>query len=237
MKIGIMQPYFFPYLGYFQLISAVDKWVVFDTPQYIRHGWINRNRILKPDRNDFQYVNVPLKKHAREAVINQVQISDAENWRARIIGQVGHYKKAAPFYTDTHKIIEQSIAIETESIVELNCNVLQTICAYLGVEFNYEVYSAMNLEHETPQHAGEWALHISSALGAKTYINPPGGKAIFNKSQFDAAGIELCFIEPRLKAYNQKNNSFIPGLSIIDVMMFNSKEQVKEMLKEYDLTY
>ena len=235
MKIGIMQPYFFPYLGYFQLISAVDKWIVFDTPQYIRHGWINRNRILKPDRNDFQYVNVPLKKHAREATIKEVEISATENWKDKLTGQLAHYKKVAPFYSETIKIIENAISLDTESIVKLNCVVLNAVCEYLEIEFNYEIYSEMNLKHKTAQHAGEWALHISSALGAKTYINPPGGVEIFDKSQFDTAGIELLFLESQLPEYNQKNEKFIPGLSIIDVMMFNSATGIKNMLNNFIL--
>jgi hypothetical protein len=235
MTVAIMQPYFFPYLGYFQLISAVDKWVVFDTPQYIRHGWINRNRILKPDRNDFQYINVPLKKHPREASINEVQIAETGNWRVKLLGQLEHYKKVAPFFLSTIEIVNQSIDIVTNSIVELNCNVLKIICDYLGIRFNYEVYSAMNLKHENPQHAGEWALHISSALGAKSYINPPGGVELFDKSQFDKAGIKLHFIEPQLRQYNQKNDLFIPGLSIIDVLMFNGVTHIKDEINKFKI--
>lgn len=231
--LGIMQPYFFPYLGYFQLISAVDKWIVFDTPQYIRHGWINRNRILKPDRNDFQYIHVPLKKHPREATINEVRIAEPVNWKVKLLGQLEHYKKVAPFFSSTIELVNRGIDIITDSIVELNCNVLKTICDNMGIQFNYEVYSMMNLEHENPKHAGEWALHISSALGAKTYINPPGGVEIFDRSQFDKAGIKLQFIEPQLKEYNQENNLFIPGLSIIDVLMFNSVGEIKDALNHY----
>ena len=236
MKLAIMQPYFFPYIGYFQLINLVDKWIVFDTPQYIRHGWINRNRILKPDGNDWQYINIPLKKHEREEVINKIEASEAEDWKSKMINQLGHYKKKAPYFYKTIELVKESINIPSNNIVDINISTMKHVCEYLNITFDFEVYSKMNLTHETPENAGEWALYISKAIGAKTYINPPGGREIFDKEKYESAGIDLQFIESKLLPYSQKNESFIAGLSIIDLMMFNSKDEIADHLKSFQLT-
>jgi hypothetical protein len=236
MTVGIMQPYFFPYIGYFQLINIVDKWIVFDTPQYIRHGWINRNRILKPDGKDWQYINIPLKKHERDEVILNIEASVTEDWKSKIISQLDHYKKKAPHYYKTIEVVKESLQIPSSNIVDINISTMKNVCAYLDIKFNYEVYSKMNITHETPENAGEWALYISKAIGAKTYINPPGGRDIFEKEKYDEMGIDLKFIESKLLPYPQKNESFIAGLSIIDVMMFNSKDEIADHMKSFQLT-
>ena len=97
MKLGIMQPYLFPYLGYFDLIHCTDRWIVFDTAQYIRHGWINRNRILHPT-SGWQYFIIPVKKQSRNTPICDIQVSDNPGWRARVLGQLEHYRKRAPYF-------------------------------------------------------------------------------------------------------------------------------------------
>ena len=108
-------------------------------------------------------------------------------------------------------------------------------CQYLAIPFTPNIYSEMNLQHQNPAHPGEWALHISSALGAKEYVNPPGGREIFRKDQFDRVGIKLLFLEQELPPYDQKSDHFEPGLSIIDVMMFNSPKAIRQMLQKYTL--
>ena len=236
MTVGIMQPYFFPYIGYFQHINMVEEWVVFDTPQYIRHGWINRNRIQKPDGLDWQYINVPLKKHEREEVIKNIEASESEDWKSKLLGQLQHYKKKAPFYNQTIELIKDSLDIPSSKIVDININCLKKTCDYLHIPFSYQVYSEMNLSHETPENAGEWALYICKAMGAKTYINPPGGRDIFEVEKYRSFGIDIQFFETELKAYPQRNTEFIAGLSIIDVMMFNSPEAIADYLKLYRLS-
>jgi hypothetical protein len=236
MRLGIMQPYFLPYLGYFQLIFATDTWIVFDTPQYIRHGWINRNRILKPDGKDWQYISIPIKKHSREAKIKDIEISYMEDWKTKITAQLSHYKIKAPYYSATMDVINQCINTSSNSIVDLNINAIKSVCDYLNIKFNYNVHSHMNLTHDTPTHAGEWALHTCTSIGAKEYINPPGGREIFDKGQFINAGIDLFFLETQFSEYNQRNKNFIKGLSIIDVMMFNSAKEIAQMLCNFELT-
>jgi hypothetical protein len=228
MKLGIMQPYFFPYLGYFSLIKNTDEWIVFDEVQFIRHGWIERNRILKP-ADGWQYISVPLEKHPRETKIADIQIRTGEDWRNKIFRQIEHYKKA-PHYVAVVELISEALNVDTKSIVELNVRILQTICAYLSVRFNFSIFSDINLKIEPVTHPGEWAINISKALKAGEYINPIGGMEIFNPEQFRRNGINLVFLKNTLPAYNQRRKQFEAGLSIIDVLMFNDVAQTNALI-------
>lgn len=232
MKIGIMQPYFFPYLGYFSLIKYIDKWIVFDSVQYIRHGWINRNRILKHG-GGWQYIIVPLKKHDRSTLIKDIIISEDNAWKDRIFGQLEYYKKIAPYYDQVTKLLKECLQYQTSSITHLNSFSLKKTCKYLNIEFDYKIFSEMNLEIGTVSDPGEWALKIAEALGAKEYINLPGGEEIFDKRKFEKSNIDLKFLKINLKEYNQRRNEFESGLSIIDVMMFNSPDAINESLDDY----
>lgn len=228
-----MQPYFFPYIGYFSLIKQTDYWIVLDEVQFIRHGWIERNRILKPDEG-WQYISVPRIKHPRETKIKDIKIKEDGDWRNKILRQIEHYKKA-PFYAATVALVENALNIETESIVELNISTLKTICEYLSISFNCDVFSRMNIEIEPVTNAGEWALNIGKTLNAKEYINPPGGAAIFDKKQFADAQIKLTILKNNLPPYNQRRNTFEPGLSIVDVLMFNDAETINSMIDDAQL--
>lgn len=233
MTLGIMQPYFFPYLGYFSLIKASDQWIVFDPVQFIRHGWIERNRVLKPEEG-WQYVAVPLVKHSRDTLIQDVKIR-TEPWQERILRQLEHYRKRAPHFKAVVDLMNAAFAIQTDSITRLNAHILHTICAYLNIRFAYSIYSEMNLVHDPVTHPGQWALQISKSLGASVYVNPPGGVGIFDKSEFQAAGIEIRFINNRLRPYDQRRPVFEPGLSIIDAMMFNTVEELNGLINDYEI--
>src|SRR5665648_2162 len=183
MKVAVMQPYFFPYLGYYSLIKYTDKFILFDVVQFIRHGWIERNRILKPG-DGWNYIAVPLEKHRRTVAINEVEIRNGEDWKGKIFRQLEHYKKKAPFYNDTLAVVESSLAIETGSIVNLNANILMQTCKYLGLPIDLQIYSEMNLKIGEATYPGQWALNISKALHAKEYLNPTGGMEIFAGNHF-----------------------------------------------------
>lgn len=159
MILGIMQPYFFPYLGYFDLINYSERWIVFDTVQYIRHGWINRNRILHPAEG-WSYIIVPVK-FSRETAINEVHIAEDGKWKKRIIGQLQHYKKQAPHYRAVINLLEACFAFNGTLLSEFNTLSLQKICTYLGIPFNYSVFSSMNLDLDPVEEPGDWALRIS----------------------------------------------------------------------------
>ncbi len=235
MKIAIMQPYFLPYIGYFCLIKHTEKFILFDPVQFIRHGWIERNRILKPD-GDIQYIAVPLTKHDSDCLIKDIKIKNEEDWRNKILSQLVHYKKKAPYYDQTIEVLKKAFDIETDSIVKLNEHVLKTICDYLNINCDLEIFSEMNLVIETPNAPDEWALNICKALGnIKDYINPPGGVEIFDKKKYINSNINLRFLKSNLPYYSQRRGleNFEPGLSIVDVMMFNDPQKINQMLDDY----
>jgi len=229
-----MQPYFFPYPGYFSLIKNSDKWIFFDTPQYIRHGWVNRNRVLKPVEG-WQYITVPLKKHERDATIKDVITNNAEDWKIKIIRQLEHYKKLAPFYIQTIKLIENCFAVSTDSLSELNIASIKEICRHLEIECNSEVFSKMDIAIDAVSAPDEWALNICKAIGGTQYINPPGGLDFFDKNKYISQNIDIKFLEINTAVYQQGKREFIPGLSIIDVMMFNDIPKIHAYLGDYKL--
>lgn len=231
MQVAIMQPYFFPYLGYYSLISRADRFVLLDDVQFIRHGWIERNRILKPVEG-WQYVSVPLEKFSLGTKIRDTAIKNIEDWRAKMLRQLEHYKKKSPFYAAAMEVIREALALDTSSITHLNRHVLQVTCDYIGLKRDITVFSDMDLSIAPVTHAGEWALHITQALRGTTYINPTGGLEIFDRQQFDDAKIALEFLGNHLSPYGQRRDTFEPGLSIIDVMMFNSPEQIRTLLDD-----
>lgn len=237
MKLAIMQPYFFPYIGYFSLIKNTDQFILFDTVQFIRHGWIDRNRVLKPN-DGWQYISIPLIKHSQQTLIKDIVIKNEANWRDKIISQIGHYKKKAPFYNETLNVVNKAISIDTQDITLLNYNVLKVVCEYLGIKFNCDIFSKMNLDIEAATAPDEWALNICKAINDVTeYWNPQGGVTFFDKFKYDKAGIKLKLLKPHLDFYSQRRGeeNFENGLSIIDVMMFNSPEQIRLMLDNYEL--
>lgn len=229
MKLGIMQPYFFPYLGYLDLINRADQWVVFDRIQYIRHGWVNRNRILHPE-SGWQYIIVPVKKHSRATTIDQIVVSDHADWRGRILGQLGHYKKHAPFYDETVALVAECLSYEDKMLCTLNVKILERICRKLAIPFQYKYFSELQLSLGDIEEPGDWALEISKAMGATEYVNPPGGADIFDHRKFEEENIVLTIQQFSNLEYSCKPYSFIPGLSIVDVLMWNSRERIRAHL-------
>ncbi|MES2567382.1 MAG: WbqC family protein [Bacteroidota bacterium] len=235
MNVAIMQPYFAPYLGYISLIKQSDEFILFDTVQIIRHGWIERNRILKQNEG-WLYIQVPLEKHSREILIKDVKISNETDWKKKIISQLTIYKKIAPHYYKVLNLLNEIFCTEYISIVQLNKILLEKICAYLGFPKTLSVFSEMNLEIETAKMPDEWALNICKKLGENvTYINPIGGLDFFDRQKYSSNNIQIYFQKMYLETYNQKRNTFEVGLSIIDVMMFNSVDEINVMLDKFEL--
>jgi len=227
-----MQPYFFPYLGYFDIINCVDKWIVFDTVQYIKGGWINRNRILHP-KESWQYITVPVKKYSSNTAIKDVKIADEQNWKRRIIRQLQHYNKKAPHSYKTLALVEDCLALEESSISRLNAFILDKVCARLGIDFDYSFFSEMNLELDIVEGPGDWALRICEATGAEEYVNPPGGVDLFDEPKFRDRNIKLTIRNLPTFEYSCGKYEFIPNLSIIDLLMWNEPEAIKQHLDEH----
>ena len=229
MKLGIMQPYFFPYLGHFDLINRTDRWVVFDTAQYIRHGWVNRNRILHPS-SGWQYITAPLQQHHRETPIKDILVQKGKDWRDRLCGQLVHYKKGAPHYDATVDLVRECLDSDEPSLSRLNVAILDKVCGHLRIPFRYEFFSDMKLDLGPVGGPGDWALRIAEALGASEYVNPPGGEALFDPAKFQAAGIRLTIQRFENMTYACDGYGFEPALSIIDVLMWNSPSAIARHL-------
>ena len=231
-----MQPYFFPYLGYFQLMQAVDQWAVFDAVQFIDKGWINRNRILHPDpAKDWLYLTLPLAHRSRFDKICDLHICTSIDWRSQIFGRLSAYPKKAPYYRQALELVEQCLSNKETHLASFLTQTLRITAEYLGIQTNIVEQSELKLDYGTIEHPGQWALKISEYLGASEYVNPISGRSLFKTEEFAEANNKLSFLNPVLEVYDQHRKTFTPGLSIIDVLMFNSLDKVKGALNHYEL--
>lgn len=229
-SIGIMQPYFFPYLGYFQLIASVERGVLFDTAQYVRKSWMNRNRILD-SKGGWQYINVPVSTTLGTSIQGTTVIDHAAALQ-RILGQLEHYRGKAPFYSQVRELISLAFASVTDSgIADLNRQSLKVVCDYLGLAFDWTPLSAMDLQLPTIEHPGQWALEISTQLGAHRYVNAPGGREIFVNNEWEERDIELLFLDLSTFVYSTEPYPFVDNLSIIDVLLWNEPAAITAYIR------
>ena len=233
MKIAIMQPYLFPYIGYFSLIKNTDFFVFFDTPQYIRKGWINRNRILSAN-GDITYFTVPIQKADRNTPINKIIVSNNYDWKMKTLGQLNIYKKA-PNYGRVIDLVKGIFNTDTMLISDLAIKSIVKTCEYLDIDIKYDIFSKMNLALPEVKEPDEWALYITKELGYNTYINPPGGMSFFNREKYQINDVDLQFLVQEIIPYRQNREVFIPALPMIDVMMFCSCNEINEMLCKYKI--
>ena len=229
---GINQPYFLPYIGYFSLIKETDFWIVFDQIQFVRQSWGNRNRILKhPD--GWSWINIPIKKHSRGSFYSQIEIQNNINWRDKLLRQLEYYKIHAPFYKIIYKLLEDIIRPDFKYLADLNIHAIELVCDYLNIPFNYVKYSDLNLDITDVKKSGDWGLLICKKLDVKNYINPYMGHFMFDMPEWEKAGIKLRFLLNKGIEYPQKRELFLERLSIIDVLMWNSVEQVHELMDSH----
>lgn len=232
MILSMMQPYFLPYLGYYALIRHSDTFVIFDEAQYIRHGWMDRNRILHPNES-WQYIKVPLRKASHNNKANE-RFARHREWGPRILRQLEHYKNRASHYAAVIDLLRTAFETAPKRLDQLNTHLLERTCAYLGLESNLIMGTSVDFER-TNTGAGEWALKTASALGADVYLNPEDGRDLFDPAQWRAAGIEQLFLRQPEIPYQQKGGPFEPHLSVVDAMMFNTPERVVEILDAAEL--
>lgn len=239
MTVAIMQPYLFPYIGYWQLISNTDEFVFFDVVQYNKKSWMNRNRILHPSSpKDFLYISVPIKQHSRGTLISEILINNEENWKNEILGKLTFYKKIkAPYYEDILNLLNEIFSIEYNTFMDLIIQTTKFICNYLDIELKYRIASAINFDKKIIEGPGDWALSICNSLNAQNYVNPYSGYEIFDENKYNKNGIDIKFLKSKLTPYKQSlRKEFMPALSILDLMMFNSKEEVNKILSnDFDL--
>ncbi|MDB5282325.1 MAG: hypothetical protein JWO06_1400 [Bacteroidota bacterium] len=231
MKVAIMQPYLFPYIGYFQLINSVDKFFVFDDVNYINKGWVNRNRILINGKDNL--FTIPLQDASQNRIIKDIEVSPDEKWRKKFLKSIEMAYSKAPYYEFTYSLIKKVMLTEEKLITAIILNSLKEILQHL--EIKTEIVVASEVYSYGAIKGVDRILKICESEKADHYINPIGGTELYQKDIFEKNNIQLSFIKSRPVVYPQFKNEFIPWLSIIDVMMFNSKEQIQEYLNAYDL--
>lgn len=232
MKVSLMQPYFFPYIGYFQLIHAVDEFIIFDNAQYIRRGWINRNRILNAQKETV-YINIPVHKAPRETKIKDIVIANG-NWKETIFHQLNYYRKA-PHYDFVMGFLEDCLTSHNSNLSELNISLIKKVCNLLEIDTKITVLSNKFPMLSDINAADEWGIEVSKALNATTYINAIGGMEFYDSQKYKANGLDIQFVKTELKPYQQFQDVFVPGLSIIDVLMFNQPDEIRAMLEIHEL--
>lgn len=231
MKIAIMQPYIFPYIGYFQLINSVDKFVVLDDVNFIKKGWINRNRILV--NGEEHIFTIPLIKASQNRHINNIELSFQNNWKSKLLKTIETSYKKAPYFDSAFDLIRKCILAEHTNLSLYIQNTLIYILEYIEVQTEFlgtsSVYNVDKIKGMAK------ILEICKMENSTAYINPVGGINLYDKTLFKENKIILQFLKPGNIEYKQFNNSFIPFLSIVDVLMFNSKSKIKEYLDIYEL--
>lgn len=228
MKLGIMQPYFFPYAQQFRHIAQCDLWILFDTVKYSRKSWMNRNRIANRD-TDWSYLSVPVVKGASNGPLTDAMLANTD-WRGAVWDKLRVYQGVAPFFTETEEIVSACIDPHVETLAELNTHVMRTICDALAVNTPIRRLSEMSLELPKTADAGGWALIISNLVGASIYSNAPGGRHLFDKALYAENGVELEFYEPEPLIYPTPGFNFVADLSVLDSLMWMGPEQVKKFV-------
>lgn len=229
-----MQPYFLPYIGYFQLINAVDIFVFYDDVNFIKQGWINRNRILM--NNSSLLFSIPIKNISSNNLIKETEISidEYDKWLKKFLKTISISYKRAPFYKETIKIIEEIlIPSGINSISELAILSIKRICHHLNIRKQFKI-SSKEFSDSIGLDKADRLIKICNKVGAINYINLIGGKELYSKDYFYNKGIKLNFIKSKDIDYKQFNNIFIPWLSIIDIMMFNDSQSINKMLNDYE---
>jgi hypothetical protein len=231
MKVGIMQPYFLPYIGYFQLIASVDKFVIYDNIKYTKKGWINRNRMLQNGTD--KIFSVALAKASDRLDIVERELSSDFN-RQKLLSQFrGCYLKA-PYFEDVWPLIERIVSFQDDNLFRYIQNSIVLICGYLDIDTEIIVSSSVVADHDLLSQ--DRVLSICEALNANTYVNPIGGVELYSSEDFAGVGYDLKFINTNTIEYMQFGDSFVPWLSILDLLMFNSEDQIKEFIQnQYEL--
>lgn len=221
MKVAIMQPYFLPYIGYFQLIGAVDVFVVYDNIKYTKKGWINRNRVLQ-NGSDVMF-SLPLKKDSDFLDVVQRELAE-EFDRAKLLNQFSGAYRRAPYFEQTFPLLERIVRCEDNNLFRYIHHSLTETCAHLGIEADIRISSGVDIDHALK--GQDKVIALCRALEADTYINAIGGVELYSREDFKASGIDLAFIKSRPFDYSQFGAPFVPWLSIVDVLMFNSLDAV-----------
>ena len=232
MKLAIMQPYFLPYIGYWQLLNMVDKFVVYDNIKFTKGGWINRNNIMI--NNKTYLFSLSLKKDSDFLNINERYLANNfSNNITKILRQIENSYKKAPFFHYAFPVVKSIFENKNTNLFNYIYNSIKKICLYLNIETEIIESSSIDVDHNLKSQ--EKIISICKKLKAENYINLPGGINLYERERFNKEGLKLNFIKPELNEYQQYNNKFTSNLSIIDVIMFNSVGDVKNRLNKFKI--
>ncbi len=251
MKLAIMQPYFFPYIGYFQLINAADKYILYNNLNFIKDGWVNRNKVLVKNAG-VTYITVPLKHKSSFEIIKNVETNEKVKWREKICRTISVNYSKAPMFKEVYPLLEKCINLNTDKLANFNSYSIVEICKYLKISTSIECDSEkfqliedrlLKDESCSDKYCDSKSIdkkvlrvfEICSHEKANIFYNAIGGTQLYSKELFAKNQIELKFIKTNPIIYKQFHNDFVPWLSIIDVLMFNSREEISFMLNQYEL--
>lgn len=255
MRLAIMQPYFFPYIGYFQLIHSVDEFLFYDNLNYIKYGWINRNRFLVKNGVP-TYFRAQVDNNNPFQKIRDVRLSADPRWRKTLLRSIDlNYRKWCPHFPEVYSLVSDIVSFETLSLSEFNRRGVTEISNFLGLEtkiiFDDNRFGSLEarLDDETKDLAGGFpdikletpakmvvrGIEVCRKMGADVLVNPIGGRDLYKKRDFAENGIELFFLKTRGFTYSQTSSPFFPNLSIIDVLMCCGREKTAELIRQYDL--
>lgn len=228
--LALMQPYLFPYIGYFSLIAQADIFVFFDSAQYIKKGWINRNKIAAKSEKGWTYMNAPVRRHSHDTLIKDIEIAE-EHWRRKILNVVTHYKTFAPFYSETRALLEELLSSPSKKLADFNIGSIITLCDYLGLSSEFKVASHMDVP--VIGAAGDHALAFCQQLNVPNYVNPPGAvNVIFDLEKFAAAEVALYGLHNN---YHWPICGNSPPLSVIDELFRYGRDEVRSRILNFEM--
>lgn len=231
MRIAIMQPYFFPYIGYWQMMNLVDKYVVYDDVNFIKGGWINRNRILV--NGEVKYFNVNMIGASSFKLINEVEVNNDKRIVAKNLRIIEAAYRKAPYFNEVFPIVSEILNCEETNLAKYIVNSFRIINEYLGIDTELIISSELNKDCSLK--GQDKIITICKLLNADIYCNAIGGMELYSFDEFERNNIQLEFLDTNLTSYYQNSDDFVPGLSILDIMMFNSKEQINKMLNDFSI--
>ena len=231
-RLSIMQPYIFPYLGYFHLIESTDKIVFYDDVNYIKRGWINRNRILL-NKSDFLFT-VPVEKASQNKLINEVRPIITSDFTNKFFAQIETAYKNTPYYKDVVEMLRTVFSEQYIDVADLAIKSITSIYKYLDKNIKWTKSSIASPGTKGMAKADR-LIQINKNLGYQSYVNAIGGQELYSKEYFYSKGIKLNFVKSQKVEYKQFDNDFVPWLSIIDILMFNDKKAVKEQFTAHNI--
>jgi hypothetical protein len=228
MKVAIMQPYFLPYLGYFQLIGCVDEFIAYDNIKYVKSGWINRNRLCRG--GEAAVFSLPLKAASDSLNVCERELA-TDFKRDKLLNQFRGAYRRAPEFSRIFPLLERIVGFEENNLFRYLDHSIRGVCGYLGIGTPIRVSSGVGIDHSLK--GQDKVMALCRASGASTYVNAVGGVDLYSKEEFRHQGVELKFIRMKPFEYSQLGAPFVPALSIVDVLMFNSLETVRRLVSDH----